>query len=131
MRLRTRGFSLMEVMIVLAIVAILMTVALPSFQAQAVRTNQSAAQAAMLDIANIQEQYFLANRTYLTKAALEATGFTLDPDVANNFTYTLTVDAGPPPTFLLSLTPAGSNAGDATFTLNSSGVKTPAGYWDR
>ena len=125
------GFTLIELMIVVVIVGILITVALPSFQSQAVRTNQAAAQSAMMDIANVQEQYFLATRSYLDKAALEATGYTLDPDVANNYTYTMTVAAGPPSTFLLTLVPSSSAGGDATFTINSSGNKTPAEYWDR
>lgn len=125
------GFTLIELMITVVIVAILLAVALPSFQSQVIRSNRAAAQAVMLDIANRQQQYFLSDRAYFDKATLVATGFSLDPDVAKHYSYTIAAEAGPPPTFLITFTPQGRQAKDGVLTLNDRGVGTPADKWDR
>ncbi|MEP0202328.1 MAG: type IV pilin protein [Halioglobus sp.] len=130
---RAGGFTLIELMVVVAIVAILLIVALPSFQKQIQRGNRSAAQAEMYDIANRQQQYLLANRTYMDLSTLNNSSFSLDSDVDGNYTLTMVAAAGPPPTFIITMTPkAGSSQdGDATLTLNEQGRGEPAGSWDR
>jgi type IV pilus assembly protein PilE len=130
-RKESGGFTLIELMIVVAIVAILLAVALPSFQNQLIRGKRTAAQAEMLDIANRQQQYLLTNRAYFTKAILTGSGYVLDPDVSRNYTYDVTVGAGASPTFLITFTPTGGQASDGALTLNEQGVGTPADKWDR
>ena len=90
---RDAGFTLVELMIVVVIVGILVTVALPAFQNQVIRGNRTAAQAEMLDIANRHQQFLLSNRTYMDKTMLEASGYSLDPDVARHYVYTITLIA--------------------------------------
>lgn len=125
------GFTLVELMITVVVVAILLAVALPAFQGQVTRSNRAAAQAVMLDIANRQQQFFLSDRSYFDKAGLVGTGFSLDPDVAKHYTYSIATEVGPPPTFVITFTPQGRQASDGALTLNDRGVGTPAGKWDR
>jgi type IV pilus assembly protein PilE len=127
------GFTLIELMIVVSIVAILLAVALPSFQKQVQRGNRAAAQSEMYDAANRQQQYLLANRSYMTQAIFDASSFSLDNDVADNYTLTIAAGAGPPPTFTITMTPksGSTQAGDVTLTLNEQGKGTPEEYWER
>lgn len=126
-----KGVTLIELMIVIVIVGILLGVALPAYQAQVIRGNRAAAQAVMLDIANRQQQRFLSDRSYADKTALESSGFALDPDVARNYTYTITLGAGAVPSYVLTFTSTGRQAKDGNLTLNEQGVGTPVEKWDR
>lgn len=125
-----RGFTLIEVMITVVIVAILATVAFPSYRTYIVRANRSAAQALMLDLANQEHQFFAANRAYATLTDLN---FSMPSDLSAKYTATMTAVTGPPPGFTITFTPvAGSvQAGDVTLTLDSTGNQTPADKWSR
>jgi prepilin-type N-terminal cleavage/methylation domain-containing protein len=71
---RSRGFSLIELMIVLVVIGVLAAIAWPSYQDYVRRANRSAAQSFMMTIAGRQEQYLLTNRSYAsTTAALNLT----------------------------------------------------------
>ena len=130
---KRNGFTLIELMITVAIIAILASIAYPSYQQYIIRSKRSAAQAQMMDIANRQQQFLLANRRYATKDALTASGYTLPAEVAANYGYTITLqDASTAvPSFLLTFSPTstGSQRGDGDLTLDNQGVKTPAGKW--
>lgn len=124
------GFTLIEVMITVVIIAILATVAFPSYQTYIVRANRSAAQALMLDLANQEHQHFAANRAYATLTDLN---FTMPTDLSAKYTATMTPVTGPPPGFTITLTPVTGSvqAGDVTLTLDATGNKTPADKWSR
>lgn len=124
------GFSLIELLVVMAVAAILAVIAYGSYSNEMVRTHRVAAQNAMLEIANRQQQHFISNRSYAT--TLTPLGYSLPSEVASRYTLTLTVDnAATPPTYLITMEPiAGtSQAGDGNLTLDQSGVKSPAGKW--
>jgi type IV pilus assembly protein PilE len=127
------GFTLIELMITVAVVAILAMIALPSYQQYIIRANRSAAQSVMLDIANREHQFFIANRTYANKVQLEATGFVLTQEVSPHYTYDVVPNPGPPPTFTITFTPVSgtAQASDGALGLTSEGVKTPAEKWKR
>lgn len=129
MRTRQAGFSLIELMIVVAVVAILASVAYPSYTQYTVRTNRAAAKAQMLDIANRQQQFLLSNRAYASKTALEASGYRLPAEVGARYDYDIAVGTGTVPSYTITFSPKGGQAGDGTLTLNSEGVKTPPGKW--
>ena len=59
-----KGFTLVELMIVVVIVAILLTVALPSYQQQLRKTRRSLARAELVEVMARQEQFFLNHRQY-------------------------------------------------------------------
>lgn len=126
---RSEGFTLIEVMITVVIVAILASIALPSYRQYIVRSKRSAAQAQMMDIANRQQQFLLANRSYADKTALTASGYTLPAEVNSNYSYDIVLSTTGVPGFTLTLIPIGGQTGDGALTLNSDGVKTPAEKW--
>jgi type IV pilus assembly protein PilE len=123
-----RGFTLIELMITCAVVAILAAVAYPSYGKYVQRSARTAAKAQMMDLANREQQYLLANRSYADKTTMQTAGFALDSDVSKRYDYTITT-ASTPPAFTITFTPKGSQASDGTLTLNSEGSKAPASKW--
>ena len=130
-RQRQGGFTLIELMIVIAIVAILLAVALPAYQQQIIRGHRAAAQSDMLDIANREQQYLLSNRTYIDHTAMQATGYELSTRVDNHYTYTITLGTDTLPSYTITFTPKSGDRqeSDGPLTLTSEGVKSPTGKW--
>ena len=79
----TAGFTLIELMIVVAIVGILAAVALPSYQQYIIRGHRAAAQSEMMDIANREQQYILSNRVYTATGS--DLGYSLPSDVGARY----------------------------------------------
>ena len=123
---KSKGFTLIELMVVVAIVAILAAIAYPSYREYVRRGNRRAAQSVMMDIVNREHQYFVANRIYADSAALD---FTPPPDVLANYTFAIALNAGPPAGFTVNFTAIGGQAADGNLSVNSVGVKTPAEKW--
>lgn len=126
---RSRGFTLIELMVAVAIVAILAAIAIPGYTAYVVRANRSAAQAEMMAIANRQQQYLLSSRSYATKEQLEDAGYSLPRQVGAKYSYAISLGSGSVPSFTITFTPIGSQASDGVLKLDSEGTKTPAGKW--
>jgi type IV pilus assembly protein PilE len=124
------GVTLIELMVTVIIVGILAAVAYPSYINQMKKGRRAAAQAHLMDIAQRQQEYLLDARAYAS--TLATLGVTTPADVATYYTVADPVlSAGPPATFTVSAVPiAGkAQAGDGTLSINSSGVKLPAGVW--
>jgi type IV pilus assembly protein PilE len=123
-----RGFTLIEVMIVVAVIGILAAIAYPSYQGQIRKSNRAAAQAVLMDAANKQQLYLTSQREYAdTLAKLNVTPST---DVSRWYDITVVANnAATPPTFTLTATPkAGtSQAADGELTLDNAGTKTRLG----
>jgi type IV pilus assembly protein PilE len=126
MKQRQLGFTLMELMITVAIIGILAAVALPSYQQYIIRGARAAAQAEMMDVANREQQYFLANRVYADKATLP---YTPPSSVSAKYDYDIAVGIGTVPSFTITFSPISTSnqAGDGDLVLTSDGVKTRAG----
>ena len=130
------GFTLIELMITVAVVAILATIALPSYALFMKKSRRGDAESTLMDIAQRQQQYLLDTRTYAPDVVTLNT--TIPADVLAYYTIQIcatavpcAVPGGAPPTFAIIATPiAGSSqAGDFTLTLDNTGAKTPAGVW--
>ena len=126
---KAKGFTLIELMVTIVIVAILASIAIPSYREYVLRGNRRAAQAAMMEIATRQQQYFVANRVYA--GSIADLGYTLPEEVQGKYTATLVAAAGPPPTFDITFTATGSQTSDGNLTLDSGGNKGPADKWKR
>ncbi len=109
-----QGFTLIELMVVVVIVAILAAVAYPSYTQYVIRGHRAAAQTEMMDIANRQQQIFLANRGYAT--TLAELSYTLPAQVSARYPETIaTIEAdntATPPTFTITFTPSPGGGAD-------------------
>jgi len=149
-RNRTRGFTLLEIMIVVAVVGILASIALPAYQSQVRKGNRSAAQQFMQDAALREQQIMLDMRRYVTVASTDFAqkpsdsppGIGLAPPDATTGKYTFAVAADnttTPPSYTITATATGSQDKDASLhsltldhlgqrkTYNSGGTAT--GTW--
>ena len=124
--IKSKGFTLIELMVVVVIVAILAAIAYPSYRESVKRGNRRAAQSVMMEIVNREHQYFIANRVYADETALN---YTLPQDVDQNYEYAIAVDAGPPPGFTVTFTAENQQVSDGDLSIDSVGVKSPAEKW--
>lgn len=132
-RRRGHGFTLIELMIVVVIVAILAAVALPAYNDSVRKSRRTAAKTAVLDMASREEKFYTTNNAYastasnLGYASLPAS----IPDAAtNDYQLSVAVDnTTNPPTFTATATAQGDQAKDGcgNFAVNSLGVKTVSG----
>lgn len=135
------GFTLVEVMIVVAIIGVLGAIAFPSYQSYVQRGNRSAAQQLMLEIASKQQQYMLDARAFTATIGTgglniaSKDGWTCAATCTNSFyAVSVTVDnTATPPTFTVTAdsSASASQASDGKLTLTSNNVKArlmPPGY---
>jgi type IV pilus assembly protein PilE len=97
---RHRGFTLLELLIVVVIIAILASVAIPSYRNYVLRSHRTDATRALNDLAARQESYFFSNNTYTSKlsdlganSSVAGSYFTVGIASASTTAYTLTATA--------------------------------------
>ena len=125
------GFTLIELMIAVAMIAILTAVALPSYRDSFRKSARSEAQAFILAVAGRQQQFLVDRRSYA--ATVAEAGIAVPANVAAAYTLSLSVTAGPPPGFTLQAAPRDRQVGErcGTLGIDQAGVKTAAagGCW--
>lgn len=119
-----RGFTLTEMMIVIAIIGIISAFAYPSYVEQVRKSKRSDAKIALQQIAQRQESNFIKNYTY--GASLTALGYAADTIPSPEDNYQITVSAATATSYTLQATPTSgsSQAQDskcANFTLDHMG----------
>jgi prepilin-type N-terminal cleavage/methylation domain-containing protein len=137
------GFTLVEAMIVVAIISILAAVAYPSYAQHVARGKRADAKAALLEMAQWMERQYTVNSNYNAQSdgtAITATQLPVKQSPRSGAAaYNISFAAGQPTasTFVLRAVPAGSMSGDAcgTLTLDNTGARgsagTTANCWDR
>ncbi len=120
------GFTLIEIMIAIAIVAILAAIAVPNYTTYITQSRRNEAQTNLLSIQAEYEQYFAQNNAYPTSntlpggGAIPSTTYYKYSSTTTTTTYTLTAQA------------TGSQANDtqcATMTINNTGLESPSACW--
>lgn len=115
--LRQRGFSLIEVMITVAIVGILAAIALPSYLAYVQRGKVSQVTSVLGNGQVTAEQYFNDNLTYATfTCPPSTTSFTIACGTPTATAYTITATGGP-------------DMNGFVYTINQANLKTTTGPW--
>lgn len=120
-----KGFTLVELMVVVVIIGILSAIAFPSYNAYVNDARRSDAKVALSKIADRQERYYLQNGTYTTSLAAINMSTTSDEGF-----YALTVPSADGSGFTATATAQGDAAKDSDCTslsLSSTGAKTATG----
>ncbi|WP_319004935.1 type IV pilin protein [Microbulbifer aggregans] len=124
------GFTLIELMIVVAIIAVLAGVAWPSYQESVKSARRADAQGALMGLAQALEKHFTHNGTYAGAADGNGTPtiFAVEAplDGGAKF-YNLIVTSADSSSYVIQARPKNGQAGDGTIQLKSSGEKA----WDR
>ena len=132
-----KGFTLLELMIVVAIIGVIAAFAFPSYTNYVTKSKRTVGQSMLTQVANRQQQFFMDNKAYtedLTDLGYGASPLPVDSDGQPNgsgeivYSIAATVDGN---TFSLTATPQGSHAQRdtdcGTLTLTHTGVKSASG----
>ena len=127
---RHRGLTLIELMIVLAVVAILVKIAMPGYQEHIRKASRQAAQAQLIELSAVQEKIFLNSNAYSSSVSAAYTGASTgglgaSTGKTSDNRYTLSVSVSGT-SYTLTATPVASStqAADGALTINAAGSRT-------
>ena len=126
---KASGFTLIEVMVTVAIVGIIASIAYPSYLSQIRKSRRAEAQATLMSIAGKQQQMILDTRSYAN--SVSALNLTVPTSVSTNYDISLSVGTATVPTFTVLATPLGGQSADSCgpLSVNQAGVKSPSSCW--
>lgn len=135
-----RGFTLMEVIVVMVVLGILAAIAIPNYSEYIRRGHRAAAQEYLLSLASRQVQFYLDRRAFAESdvcppvaPATTCLNATRPAELANRYTVAVAAAAGPPATFTITATPTGTQAGErcGNLTIDQTGARGAAapGCW--
>lgn len=113
MNFKQKGFTLVELMIVVAVIGILAAIALPAYQDYVKRAKRADAKAALLEVQLAQEKYRANNALYATAAQITL-------PTADNYTIAI-VGTPTATTYTASAAPSFTDSDCGTFAVNESG----------
>lgn len=119
---KNKGFTLIELMIVVAIIAVLAAIAYPSYTQYKIRTNRADVQSEMMNIAQRLQSYYVINHNY-TSATLDNGTTSKDYPISNPVYRITLVPSGQ--TYTLTAEPISGTVqvGNGSVILNSHGWK--------
>lgn len=120
----TQGFTIIEVLVVVAILGILATIAIPQYTKYLTNARRADGKTALLAAAQYMERHFTTNNYTYVGASI--------PKESESGYYAITVTAANATAFTIQVVAEGKQAGDTlckTMTINHLGQKTPAGCW--
>lgn len=125
--MRSRGFTLIELVVAIAIVAILAAIAYPSYLDQVVKTRRSAAASCMMEQAQFMERYYSTHMSY-AEAELPDTACEDDLDGHYVIDFAAEPEAN---SYMLTATPLGTQESRdrlcGTLSVNERGTKSVSG----
>ena len=127
----SRGFTLFELMVVLVLVGIVASLALPTYRQHVLRVRRAEAMTALLDLQAAEERFYLRHNAYTADiTAAPPAGLGLPASTASS-QYRLSVAlAADGQTFIATATPAGGQSADhdcLAFSIDSSGRRAVSG----
>jgi len=135
---KQRGVTLLELMIVVAIIALLASIAYPSYTRYIVSSKRTAATSALLQIADRQQQFFMDNKSYADD--MTDLGFAADPYViaddgsaagGSDSVYSIALSGVAATTYTITATPLHGqlerDSSCGSMTLNQAGAKGSSG----
>jgi type IV pilus assembly protein PilE len=124
--LRQRGFTLIELMITVALIGILASIALPSYREYIERSRRSDGKAALMRAAHWLERAATSTGAYPAKTAAEWTATGLGTSESNHYTITYT-QTGSGSGYTLTATPNIADEGCGNLGLDQAGIRTKTG----
>jgi len=127
---RSKGFTLVELVIVLTIIGILASIAWPSFRNYYIRTSRESAKTELLQLSNTQEKIYLNGNAFTAVVTTPYNGradggLGIASGKTSDGKYALSIAAGAGAAYTITATPVGgtSQVGDGNITISSDGTR--------
>ncbi|QZA77536.1 type IV pilin protein [Deefgea tanakiae] len=124
---KTSGFTLIELMITVAVIGILASIAIPSYSTYIKKARRTDAQTVLLQNANVLERIYTTENKYGESGVCSTSIITETPIDGTTKYYDVSLNNCEPSTYTLTATPKGSQSSDGKLVLTHTGRKG----WDK